>query len=249
MDLQGKTALITGSSRGIGRAFALKLASLGADVAVHFAGRADAAERVREQILAMGRRCAVVRSDLSDGGCAESITEQLKGFGDIDILVLNASVQIKKPWETITLQDFDTQISCNLRASLLLIQKFVPRMKEKRWGRIVTVGSVQEQKPHPDMLVYSVSKAAQTAMARSLAVQLAGYGVTVNCLAPGVILTDRNSEALSDKAYYEQVLSKIPAGFCGEPEDCAEALAALCSPEGRYITGQNLFVDGGMGIK
>ena len=249
MDLQGKTALVTGSNRGIGRACALKLASLGADVAVHYAGRADAAEKVREQILSMGRRCTVVRSDLSDGGCAESVAEQLKGFGDIDILVLNASVQIKKPWETITLQDFDTQISCNLRASLLLIQKFVPRMKEKRWGRIVTVGSVQEQKPHPDMLIYSASKAAQTAMAKSLAVQLAGYGVTVNCLAPGVILTDRNSEALSDKTYYEQVLSKIPAGFCGEPEDCAEALAILCSPEGRYITGQNLFVDGGMGIK
>ena len=121
-------------------------------------------------------------------------------------------------------------------------------MKKKGWGRIVTIGSVQEAKPHPDMLVYSASKAAQTNMMKSLSLQLAKDGITVNNVAPGVIYTDRNVEALSDTEYAKKVTDSIPVGFYGEPHDCAGIVSLLCSEEGRYITGQNIFVDGGKGL-
>lgn len=250
LDLTGKKALITGSSRGIGRAIALCLARQGADIAVNYAGRADAAAEVEREIRGMGRRCVAIKSDLRTETCAEEIWSQVEeAFGMADILVLNASIQYKKPWESITTSDFDHQIYCNLRSSLLLIQRFVPAMRAAGGGRIITIGSVQESKPHPDMLVYSASKAAQTMMMKSLALQLAPEGITVNNMAPGVILTDRNTDALSDPAYLEATKDKIPMRRCGEPDDCAGIIALLCSEEGRYITGQNIFVDGGMSIK
>ena len=121
-------------------------------------------------------------------------------------------------------------------------------MKKQKWGRIVAVGSVQDKRPHPDMLVYSASKAAQTNMVVSLAAQLAPYGITVNSIAPGVIDTDRNIEALSDPEYAKKVASTIPAGFYGTPEDCAGTVVHLCSDASRYITGQNIYIDGGKGI-
>ena len=122
-------------------------------------------------------------------------------------------------------------------------------MKEQKWGRIITIGSVQEAKPHPDMLVYSSSKAAQTNMMKSLSLQLAGDGITVNNVAPGVIYTDRNVEALSDAEYAKKVVSTIPTGFYGMPEDCAGIVSLLCSEEGRYITGQSIYVDGGKSVQ
>lgn len=242
-DLTGKTALVTGSSRGIGRAVALCLAEAGADVVVHCTGRPEKAQEVVDAIRAMGRKAWFIQKNLMDEDCAEYIFERLEQ--PLDILVLNASIQYRKHWEDITAQDFAEQMNVNLRASMLLIQKAVPHMREQHWGRIVTVGSVQEAKPHPDMLVYSASKAGQRMMAQSLAGQLAKDGITVNNMAPGVIATDRNVEALSDPAYAKQVSDSIPCGFYGEPQDCAGAVLLLCSEEGRYITGQSLYVDGG----
>ena len=121
-------------------------------------------------------------------------------------------------------------------------------MIERNWGRILTVGSVQEAKPHPDMVIYSALKAAQTLMVQNLAKQFAPHGVTINNLAPGVINTDRARARLTDPAYVNKVLSWIPAGHIGEAEDCAGAALLLCSDAGRYITGQSLFVDGGMSL-
>ena len=242
-DLTGKTALVTGSSRGIGRAIALCLAEAGADVVVHCTGRPEKAQEVVDAIRAMGRKAWFIQKNLMDEDCAEYIFSRLEQ--PLDILVLNASIQYRKAWEQITAQDFAEQINVNLRASMLLIQKAVPHMREQHWGRIVTVGSVQEAKPHPDMLVYSASKAGQRMMAQSLAGQLAKDGITVNNMAPGVIATDRNVEALSDPVYARQVADSIPVGFYGEPKDCAGAVLLLCSDEGRYITGQSLYVDGG----
>ena len=169
-------------------------------------------------------------------------------MGDLDVLVLNASIQYRNKWENISLEECCTQLNCNFVSSMLLIQAAVPHMREQKWGRIVTIGSVQEAKPHPDMLVYSSSKAAQTTMARSLSLQLAKDGITVNNVAPGVIYTDRNVEALSDAAYAKKVMDLIPVGFYGEPEDCAGIVSLLCSEQGRYITGQSIYVDGGKGI-
>ena len=240
--LDGKRALITGSSRGIGSAVALELARAGADVIVHYVSSQRAAEEIAEEIRALGRKADLVQADLSRKNGADGLIQKT---GPVDILVLNASVQIRNKWERIDDQQFDTQINCNLRSSLKLIQQAVPAMREKHWGRIVTIGSVQESKPHPDMLVYAASKSAQTLMVRSLALQLAPDGITVNNVAPGVINTDRNAKALSDSDYAQQVMNSIPLRFWGEKEDCAGIVRLLCSQEGRYITGQSIYVDGG----
>lgn len=245
-DLTGKKALVTGSSRGIGKAIALALASQGADVGIHYVGNAGQARETAAEVERLGRRSFCVQGDLGAADCAEVIWRAVAHeFTAVDILVLNASIQYRKPWREITAADFNEQMNVNMRSSLLLIQKAVPAMEQKGWGRIVTIGSTQEIKPHPDMLVYSCSKAAQTLMARSLAMQLARNGITVNNLAPGAIRTDRNVEALSDEAYCRKVVDSIPVGYIGETEDCVGAAILLCSDAGRYITGENLIVDGG----
>lgn len=241
--LNGKTALITGGSRGIGRAFAIELAKCGANIVLNYAGNDAKAAQVKAEIEAMDRQCTLAKADLTQEDCAEKIAQIA---GSVDILILNASVQHRENWLHITPRQFNEQINCNLRSALLLMQKFIPSMKENRWGRVITIGSVQERKPHPDMLVYSASKSALTLMAKSLALQLAPYGITVNSIAPGVILTDRNTEALSDTQYFSKVVDKIPMGYCGKANECVGVLKMLCSDEGRYITAQNIFVDGGM---
>ena len=243
--LKGKKALVTGASRGIGSAIALELARAGADVVVHYAGNVASAQGICDQIRGMGRESCIVQADLSDTHACDDLMDKI---GPVDILVINASVQIKKPWEAITDEDFDIQVNCNLRSSMKLIQQAVPFMREKKWGRIVTIGSVQEAKPHPDMLVYSASKAAQTNMMKSLSLQLAADGITVNNIAPGVIYTDRNVQALSDEDYARKVTATIPVGFYGIPEDCTGIVKLLCSEEGRYITGQSIYVDGGKSV-
>ncbi len=191
----------------------------------------------------------LVRQDLCDPDCAEGVFRQLKGFGEPDILILNAAIDIRNRWDETTAEEFGLQMDCNVRSSMLLCQKAVPYMKEKGWGRIVTLGSTQEMSSHPEMLVYSSSKAAQTMMMRSIALRVAGTGITVNGIAPGIIVTDRNRGVLQDKEYHDYMLGKVPLGRFGTPEDCVGLLLLLCSEEGSYITGQNIFVDGAMGIR
>ncbi len=244
-DLTGKRALVTGSSRGIGSAIAYELALGGAEVVIHYAGREDAAIQMKETIEAAGGKCSVVHADLCD---PKAYKKLVKEVGDIDILVLNASVQYKNDWENINEEEFYNQVNCNLYASLSLIQGFVPNMRKNKFGRIITIGSVQEAKPHPQMLVYSATKAAQTNMVQSLSLQLAKDNITVNNIAPGVIATDRNAEALADKEYAEIVKNQIPLKFYGEKEDCAPIVRLICSEEGRYITGQSIYVDGGKSV-
>ena len=245
-DLKGKKALVTGSSRGIGRAIAVELAQCGAEVVVHCAGNVAKAEETVGIIKSNGGCAFAVTADLSD---SENVQGLIEKIGDIDILILNASMQFRNKWENITVEEFYKQVNCNFLASMLLIQQAVPHMRAQKWGRIVTIGSVQEAKPHPDMLVYSASKAAQTNMVQSLSLQLAPDGITVNNVAPGVIYTDRNVEALSDLDYAKKVTDSIPVGFYGEPEDCAPTVALLCSENGRYITGQSIYIDGGKSVQ
>lgn len=240
-----KRALVTGSSRGIGRALALGLAQDGFEITIHCAANMEKAEETKALIEENGGRAKVVVGDLCDNMSAERIMETV---GNVDALILNASLQIAKSWREISYEDYQRQMNCNFFASLQLIQLAVPYMQAASWGRIITIGSVQERKPHPNMLIYSASKAAQTNMVQSLALQLAKDGITVNNIAPGVIYTDRNVEALSNSAYAAQVTATIPVGYYGEPRDCTGIVRLLCSDAGRYITGQSIYVDGGKGL-
>lgn len=238
-DLTGKKALVTGSTQGIGFAIAKCLAEYGAKVFVHGASSVEKSKNVEKQI----KNSVSVCVDLSSEDCAEKLYELT---GDVDILVLNASVQVRKPWKEITSDEFDFQMKVNFKSSLELIQKYYDKMQENRWGRIVTVGSVQQYKPHKDMAIYAASKSAQMSLVTNLAKQLAPFGVTINNLSPGVILTPRNEGVLADEEYNRLVLQGIPSGFVGKADDISGAALLLCSDAGRYITGIDLVVDGGM---
>ena len=248
-NLSGRRALVTGSSRGIGAAIALGLAEAGADVAVHSATNAQAANHVAGQVRDLGRQAYVVQCDLAEDDAAARIHEAVgANLGSVDILIHNASVQHRCAWTDITQAQFKQQVNVNLRSVLELSQCFTPAMVERGWGRVVTVGSVQQIRPHAQMAVYSATKSAVDNLTRNLARQLAGAGVTVNNLSPGVIDTDRNREALNDPAVRDGLCERIPAQRVGQPKDCVGAALLLCSAAGDYITGQTLYVDGGMGI-
>ncbi len=249
LNLKGKTALVTGSSQGIGKAIAIALAEKGANVLIHYRSEKKLAEEVLSEIRGYNVQTGLIQADLADVDAPSKIyKESQKLIGPVDILVLNASVQIRKKWQEITPEDFELQMNVNVRSSFMLIQKFAPYMQEKEWGRILTIGSVQQKKPHADMLVYSTSKLGVVNMVRSLAVQLAHYKVNVNNLAPGVIHTQRNKKVLEDETYLNLVKSRIPAGYIANPVDCAALSVLLCSDAGRYITGEDILVDGGMNI-
>lgn len=244
--MKSKRAFVTGSSRGIGRAIAIRLAADGYEVVVHAAGNMEKAEETKEIIEKNGGKAVVEIANLCDLNETTALAERV---GAVDALVLNASLQYRTPWDEITAEAALEQLNCNFLSSMILIQHAVPFMKKNGWGRIITIGSVQEAKPHPDMLVYAASKAAQTNMVQSLSLQLAKDGITVNNVAPGVIYTDRNVEALSDPDYAKKVTDSIPVGFYGQPQDCAELVSLLCSDGGRYITGQSIYVDGGKSVQ
>ena len=249
LSLRGKNALVTGSTQGIGQAIALALAEQGANVLIHGRNEAVAGRQTVEDVRALGVSSELSLVDLLLPDAVQWLVQAAQEkLGDIDILVLNASVQIRRPWGEVTPEEFSEQTIVNWQRTLELIQAFAPAMQQKRWGRILTIGSVQQQKPHPQMIAYAASKAAVVNMVKNLAAQLAPDGITVNNLAPGVILTDRNTDALADDAYREQVRSRIPVGFFGEVHDCSGLALLLCSETGRYITGQDIFVDGGMSL-
>ncbi|MBI5394532.1 MAG: SDR family oxidoreductase [Verrucomicrobia bacterium] len=246
-NLSGRAALVTGSSRGIGRAIALGLAECGAAVAVHGTKPAKALDETLAEVRRLSPRSVAVIGDLSNPDVpARIVADAAAAFGALDILVVNASIQIRKPWGEVTQEEAEQQMQVNFHATWRMIQAAVPAMRAKKWGRILTIGSVQQQRPHPDMVVYAASKSAQENLVRNLAKQLGPDGITVNNLAPGVILTDRNTAALSDETYAARVRGMIPSRAFGEAEDCVGAALLMCSDAGRYITGVDLLVDGGM---
>ena len=248
-DLKGKTALVTGSGQGIGRAIALLLAKQGARVIVNWCSNDAVAQHTLDGIKEVGGEYLTWKYDLSSATIKED-WEQFARENNlaVDILVLNASVQFRNAWENITNEEFDKQMHVNVRASLALIQACVPAMRERKWGRIVTVGSVQQHRPNTAMAVYAATKAAQNNLVMTLCGQLAGDGITINNIAPGAIETVRNEKALSDAAYREKIEKSIPVGFVGQPGDIAPTVLLLCSDEGRYITGADIPIDGGMSI-
>ncbi len=248
-DLRGKTALVTGSSRGIGRAILLALAQHGARVILHCRKPCAAAEETMAQLHRMGAQAVAVYADLSRLDGAQTLCNQVRSQGlEVDILFLNASVELRRTWLEINDEEYDLQMNTNFRSSIKLLQYFVPGMQARKWGRVITMGSVQQRKPHEAMLVYSASKMALCNTVISLAPQLAPDGVTINNLAPGAVRTDRNAEALSDPAYDEKVRNLIPMRYIGVPEDMAGIAVFLASEESKYMTGQDIYVDGGKGL-
>ncbi len=232
-------ALVTGSTQGIGYAIAKALVKEGFEVTVHCASDMEKAERIRAEI---GAASAVV-CDLSKMDEVDALHAKT---GDVDVLVLNASVQYRNPYDKITDEEFDTQVNVNFKSTFKLIRAYSEKMKENGFGRIITVGSVQQYKPHKDMAIYAATKCAVVSLVNNLAKQLAPFGVTVNNVAPGVIATPRNEAALSDPEYRQKVLDGIPAGFAGEASDMAGTVVLLTGEGGRYITGADIVVDGGM---
>lgn len=237
-DLSGKKALVTGSSQGIGFAIAKALAKHGAEVFVHGSNE-EKCHRAAEKIP----NSKVVAVNLVSADCADRLYALT---GDVDILVLNASVQIRGDWTDIAPEDFDKQMRINVFSAISLISKYVPYMKKQKNGRILTIGSVNQRKQNPALSAYAASKSALFNVVENMARELAADGITVNNIAPGVILTPRNDEALADEEYRKKVFATIPAGYGGTPDDIAPAALLLCSDEGRYITGADLLIDGGM---
>jgi len=229
-DLTGKTALVTGSTQGIGFEIAKCLSEHGARVFVHGASSMGKCKKASEMI----KNSVPVLANLLNTYDIDKLYEQT---GDVDILVMNASIQYKRKWDEYTLEEYDIQMNCNVKSSYLLMTKYSKSMKEKGWGRIVAVGSVNQYNQHPELSLYGASKAAQLKLIQNIAPQLAPYGVTVNNIAPGAVNTPRNKEVLSNKEFKKKVESSIPCGYIGEPRDISPAVLLLCSDEGRYITG------------
>ena len=248
-NLKGKTALVTGSGQGIGRATAVLLARQGAKVIINWNSNDAKAAVTMEEVKAAGGEYLSWKYNISLPSVREDFEKFMKDHAlTVDILVLNASVQIRNDWEKITPEEFDQQMHTNFRASLQLIQACVPGMREKKWGRIVTVGSVQQSRPNTAMAVYAATKAAQNNLCMTLCGQLAGDGITINNIAPGAVETVRNEKVLADPDYRKMIENSIPVGFVGQSEDIAPTVLLLVSEEGRYITGADIPIDGGMSI-
>ena len=237
--LTGKVALVTGSTRGIGRAIAEALAALGTRICVHGPDEGDAA-RVADEI---GGEARTFAADLADAAATAALAERI---GQIDILVLNASIEIRKDWLQVSVAEMQAQHEVNLRATLQLLQAIVPGMRARGWGRVVALGSVQESRANLVHLVYAGQKAAQTNMILTLARTLADTGVTFNVIQPGAIHTDRNAAVLADPEFRAQVTARIPSRRLGTAQDIVGAATLLCSHEGAYINGATLAVDGGL---
>ena len=238
-DLKGKTALVTGSTQGIGFEIAKMLSEHGAKVYVTGAVSMDKCVAASAKIP----NSVPVRANLLE---ADEINKLYEETGDVDILVLNASIQYKRKWDEFTAEEYDVQMNCNVKSSYLLIKKYIDGMKKNAWGRIVTIGSVNQYNQHPELSLYGITKAAQKKMTENFAPLFAPYGVTINNIAPGVIETPRNTEALSDEVFKQKIMENIPCGYIGQPQDISPAVLLLCSDEGRYITGSEIIIDGGM---
>ena len=234
-----KRVLITGSTQGIGKALAMAFVKAGDHVCVHCSKDIEKAERVRKEI---GAHQAVV-CDLSN---MDEVNGLYAKTGAVDCLILNASVQYKELWQEITDETFDKQFDVNVKSTLKLMQAYYPAMKEKGFGRIVTIGSVNQYRQHAELSVYSATKCAVMKLVEIIAKQVAPFGVTVNNVAPGAIATPRNESVYNDEEKRKAVERVIPMGRFGTPEDCVGAVLMLCSEQGAYITGTDIVIDGGM---
>ena len=248
MQLAGKTALVTGGSRGIGRAICLELARQGASVAVNYTGSEQAARETAEQCLALGAPQAfVLQADVSDeADCAAMMAQALERLGRLDILVCNAGVTRDGLMLNMSEGNWDTVLDTNLKGAFHCMRAAYKPMMRQKYGRIVAVSSVVGLRGNAGQANYAASKAGLIGLSKSMAKELAGRNVTVNVVAPGFITTDMTG-ALPENIR-ESLLGSIPMKRLGAPEDVAHAVSFLAGENSGYITGQVLCVDGGMAV-
>lgn len=247
MELKGKAALVTGGSRGIGRAVCLELARRGACVAVNYAGNAAAAEETVESCKAMGVDAFSVQADVADAAaCDAMVKEVLSRFGRLDILVNNAGITRDGLMPMLKDADWDAVLDANLKGAFHCMRAAYRPMMKQKYGRVVNLSSIVGLRGNAGQANYAASKAGLIGLTKSMAKELAGRNVTVNAVAPGFIDTDM-TVALPEKAR-ESMLASIPMGRLGQGEDVAKAVAFFAGDGAGYVTGQVLCVDGGMAV-
>ncbi|MCP3771729.1 3-oxoacyl-[acyl-carrier-protein] reductase [Paenibacillus sp. MZ04-78.2] len=243
--LTGKVALVTGASRGIGRAIAIGLAEAGADVVVNYAGSEAAAAEVVQAIEAIGRKSFKVKANI---GSVQEVDEMFKlileAFGRIDILVNNAGITRDNLIMRMKEEEFDQVIETNLKGVFNCVKAATRPMMKQRSGRIINISSVVGATGNAGQINYAAAKAGVIGMTKTAAKELASRGIHVNCVAPGFIETDMTDKLSEDQR--SQLMTQIPLARLGKPEDIAKAVVFLASDDSSYMTGQTLHVDGGM---
>jgi len=245
-DLTGRTALVTGGSRGLGRAIALAFAAQGADVAINFRGNAEAADEVVRQATAAGRRATSVQGDTAGGreACEAIVKAALDAFGRVDILVNNAGITRDNLLMRMDGAEWDAVIQTNLSGPFWMTRAVARPMMKSRWGRIINMSSAAGRMGNPGQANYAAAKAGLIGLTKTTARELASRGITCNAIAPGLIETDLTADL--PEAATEALKSLTPMGYVGSVEDVAAAAVYLASDEARYVTGQVLGVDGGI---
>jgi len=245
MNLEGKVALVTGGSRGIGRAICIRLASMGALVYVNYVSRSSAADETRRIIQEAGGRAEIIRFDVAQSDAVQDAFKKIiADAGSVDILVNNAGITRDGLMARMKESDWDEVMNTNLKGAFLCAKAASKAMMKKKWGRIINIASVSGVAGNPGQVNYSAAKAGLIGLTKSMAREYASRNITVNSVAPGYIETEM-TDYLDEKAQ-EQIKREIPLGTLGKTEDVAGAVAYLASGDGRYITGQTLHINGGM---
>jgi len=245
-DLTGKTALVTGGSRGLGRAIALALAGQGADVAINYRGNAEAADEVAQLITGSGRQAVTIQGDTSAGreACEAIVKGALDGLGSVDILVNNAGITRDNLLMRMDATEWDAVISTNLSGPFWMTRAIARPMLKARAGRIINMSSAAGRMGNPGQANYAAAKAGLIGLTKTTARELASRGITCNAIAPGLITTDLTADL--PEAASEALKAMTPLGYIGSVEDVAAAAVYFASDEARYVTGQVLGVDGGI---
>lgn len=248
--LQGKVALVTGASRGIGRGIALALAEAGADVVVHYARKAAMAQEVVRAIEAMGRRSLAVRAHLAEREKTEALLDEVeKQFGGCDIFVANAASGGFRPILAVEDKHWDWAMNVNARSILWCVRRLAPHMARRGWGRVITISSLGAVRVVPAYGAVGLAKAVIESLTRYLAVELAPLGICVNAVSPGLVATDAlNQMDMDVAAALEHVRQRSPARRLVTPQDIGRVVVFLCSDAAEMIIGQTLYVDGGFSL-
>jgi len=248
MSLQGKVALVTGSAQGIGKAIAVRLAQEGADIIIVDRADDNRAEEVLGQIRALGRRVIIDAGNIADvADNKRIISDSVAQMGQIDFLVNNAGIEHNAPFLDITEEDYNSVLNVDLKGTFFITQAFVQHLRDTdRPGRIINISSVHEELPFPHFSTYCASKGGLKMLMRNLAIELAPHGITVNNIAPGAIETPINTKLLNSPELLTALISHIPLGRLGKPEDVAGMVAYLAGPDSAYVTGSTMVIDGGL---